>query len=93
LQQRMHENWNQHNDSLKKYYDPAKHDNLSYQFGNGEMATFGTVNEIPAKNLRMFQTATAVLSKFLWCIPLLFLFALSRRTRMRAVKPLSNKPH
>ncbi|MEO6488808.1 MAG: hypothetical protein ABIO04_02615 [Ferruginibacter sp.] len=90
LKQRMHESWNQNNDSLKKYYDPLKHDNLSYQFGNGEVPIFGPVNETPAKNLRLFQTATSLMSKFLWCIPLLLLLVISSRTRMRAVKPLGN---
>ena len=79
LSQRLHENWNQSNDSLKKYYDTAKHKDLSYQFGNGTKASFGTVNEIPAKRLRLFQSVTGVLSKILWCFPLIFLFIKRRR--------------
>lgn len=92
LGQRVHESWNGNNDILKKYYDPAKHKNLSYQFGDGQMADFGTVNEVPAKRLRLFQSTTAVLSKIMWCFPLIFLFARKRRTKMHAVRPVNNNP-
>lgn len=37
---------------------PAIHSNLSYQFGNGEMAHFGPVNEVSARNARLFQGIT-----------------------------------
>lgn len=82
LSQRVHENWKQSNDSLKKYYDVKKHADLEYQFGNGIKASFGTVNEKPAKKLRLFQSVTSVLSKTLWCFPLLFLFIRSRREKL-----------
>lgn len=86
LKQRLHENWNENNDSVKKYYDSTKHKNLSYQFGDGLKASFGPVNEVPAKRLHLFQSVTAVLSKILWCFPLLFLFIRHRREK------LSEKP-
>ena len=81
LQQRIHENWNGSNDSLKKYYDAAKHDNLSYQFGSGQNAKFRTINETPAARLRLFQSSTAVLSRILWIFPLVILFAKIRREK------------
>lgn len=92
LKERLHENWKGSNDSLKKYYAVNKHQNVSYQFGNGQQAIIGPINEIPAKNLRLFQGATAVMSKILWCFPLIFLYARKRRTKMYAVKPINNNP-
>lgn len=92
LNQRLHESWKESNDSLKKYYDVAKHSNLSYQFGNGKMATFGIVNETPAQRLSFFQSVTSILSKILWCVPMIFLFAKSRRRKMYAVKSTGKEP-
>ncbi|CAN5893709.1 hypothetical protein BH11BAC4_BH11BAC4_05220 [soil metagenome] len=94
LKQRIHESWNGNNDILKNYYDSSKHANLAYQFGNGVKAIFGPVNEIPAQHLRFFQSSTAVLSKILWCFPLIFLFAKSRKRnkKMHMVKPINNNP-
>ena len=92
LTQRLHESWKGNNDSLKKYYDTTWHHNLSFQFGHGQQASFGPVNEVPAQRLRLFQSSTAVLSKILWCFPLLFLFARRRNTKMHAVKPVNNDP-
>lgn len=85
LRQRLHENWNESNDILKKYYDTTKHKDLSYQFGNGVKASFGTVNEIPAKRLHLFQSITGVLSKILWCFPLMLLFIKNRRQKKVSV--------
>ena len=90
LSQRLHESWNGKNDILKQYYNPYIHQNLSYQFGNGQQASFGPVNEIPAQRLRLFQSSTAVLSKILWCFPLILLFAKKRNRKMYAVKPVNN---
>jgi len=90
LRDRLHQNWHESNDSLKKYYDANKHSNLTYQFGNGQKAEFGPVNEIPAQRLRLFQSATAVLSKILWAFPLIFVFVKKRKTKMHAVKPVND---
>ncbi len=87
LNQRLHENWKQSNDSLKKYYDSTKHKDLAYQFGNGIIAEFGPINEIPAKRLSLFQNVTTVLSKTLWCIPVLFLFIRKRRLKIQLASP------
>ena len=48
------------NDNLKSYYSPIIHHNLDYQFGNGQKAEFGPINEIPARNASLFQSATAM---------------------------------
>ena len=55
MAQRAHSNWKGYNDSLKPFYDAAIHPNLSYQFGNGQMAHFGPVNEVPARNARLYR--------------------------------------
>jgi hypothetical protein len=89
---RLEENWKGSNDSLKKYYNSSIHSNLDYQFGNKQMAVFGSVNEIPAQRAKLFQQTTAILSKYLWCIPLLFIFVKRRRPGMYAVKPVNHKP-
>lgn len=89
LSQRLHENWNASNELLKKYYPAEKHPNLSYQFGDGETAIFGEVNEVPAARLRFFQSSTSILSKTAWCFPLLLLFVRKRKPRMYAVKPVN----
>jgi hypothetical protein len=91
LAQRDHQNWKGNSDSLKKYYDKDKYPELSYQLGNNYTVEVGPVNDIPARNLNLFQNITAVLSKTAWCFPLLFLFV----RRKRPVSPtadLNSKP-
>ncbi|MEP7163122.1 MAG: hypothetical protein ABI741_00435 [Ferruginibacter sp.] len=90
ISQRAHEDWKESNDSLKKYYDATKHSSLSYQFGNGQKAEFGPVNEVPAQRLRWFQSATGLLSKILWCFPLIFLYAKRRSPKRQVVKPVND---
>ncbi|MFN8250087.1 MAG: hypothetical protein U0T68_14130 [Ferruginibacter sp.] len=91
LTQRIHENWNGDNDLLKQYYDSAKHHNLSYQFGDKQKAAFGTINEIPAQRLKLFQDTTSILSKIAWCFPLILLFATKRSRQTKAIAS-SRKP-
>jgi hypothetical protein len=91
IAQRMHEHWKGENDNLKKYYDPAIHPMLSYQFGNNQRVELGPVNEIPAQNASLFQGITSLLSKTLFCIPLfVLLWKTARRKSMYAVKPINN---
>ena len=92
LKQRLHESWNASDDCLKKYYDTTKHKNLSWQFGNGQTADFGPVNEIPAQRLNFFQKTTGMLSKILWCFPLLFLFVKNRISRKHPLKVAKSIP-
>lgn len=73
-QQRMESAWNHKGDALKKYYDKKRHKNLDYQFGTGQEAFVGPVNEVPARNVKSFHTATFILSKILWIFPLLLLY-------------------
>ncbi len=87
--QRSHEQWKGNNDHLKQFYTEENKSNLDYQFGKGETAQLGPVNEVPAKNARIFQGLTAVLSKCLWCVPLILAFVKRRRPYMYAVKPVN----
>ena len=92
LEQRSHEKWKGYNDSLKRFYNPATHNDLNYQLGNGVAAQYGAKNEIPAGNARFFQNVTSFLSKILWCCPLVFVFIKRRRPKMYAVKPVNHFP-
>lgn len=87
LTKRTREQWQGKNDNLKQYYDTTKYNDLAYQFGNGQIAEVGNVNEIPASNAKLFQGVTAFASKVLWCIPLLGLLKRKRQPFMYVVKP------
>jgi hypothetical protein len=71
--ERMERSWNHQNDLLKKYYSVNRFNDLDYKFGSGLTATNGPVAEVPASNARIFHSVTFVLSKLLWCFPLLLL--------------------
>ncbi|HMJ46890.1 MAG TPA: hypothetical protein VK498_06140, partial [Ferruginibacter sp.] len=71
---RRHQSWNGKGDKLKKYYDPAIHNNMDFQFGTNQYATIGMANEPPAPKLKIFQSVTSVLSRILWVFPLLVLY-------------------
>jgi len=80
IAQRNHSSWKGSNDSLKKYYDPAVHKDLDYQFGNGQSVINGQVNAAAAPNLSLFQKTSSIASKILWLIPfLLFLRSTIKR--------------
>jgi hypothetical protein len=87
--ERSHSNWKGDNDIIKQYYSTAHHQNLDYQFGRGEKAIYGAVNEIPAQRANFFQGFTSIVSKFLWMVPLVFAFAFRRKPYMYAVKPVN----
>jgi hypothetical protein len=89
MTQRVHCNWKGFNNNLKPFYDPAIHPNLGYQFGNGEIAHFGKIDEVPARNAGLFQGITGFLSKCLWCLPLIIVFARKKKPYMYAVKPVN----
>ncbi|MFT3682508.1 MAG: hypothetical protein QM791_19790 [Ferruginibacter sp.] len=72
--QRMETSWLLQGDSLKQYYNAAVHKDLDYQFGVGIKATTGTVNEIPAANIKIFHSLTAIASKLFWMLPLILLY-------------------
>jgi hypothetical protein len=80
--QRNLAHWQHNNDVLKQYYDKSRYTNLDYQFGNGQMAIVGAVNEVPAANVKKFHTLTHLASRTAWLLPLLLL-ALYYRHRFR----------
>ncbi len=92
IAERLHENWNGNNDKLKKYYSPAIHSNLDYQFGNKQETHYGVANEVPAQRAKLFQATTGFLSKILWCLPLALVFVKRRKPSMHAVKPVNENP-
>ncbi len=71
--QRMESSWKHQADLLKPYYDTKRYSDLDYKFGVGLTVTTGTINEVPAPRAKIFQAATGILSKILWCLPLLFI--------------------
>ena len=73
-EQRMETSWKHHSDTLKQYYDTFLFKDLNYIFGVGLTAPNGPVNQIPAPNARLFQATTRILSKIVWCVPLLLFF-------------------
>lgn len=88
-EQRLHQNWKGQGDSLKKYYDTTIHSNINLGFGTGIMASVNKPNEEQASNLKKLQSTTGILSKILWLIPILFMWAAKKRTfKMYAIKPL-----
>ena len=82
-EERLETNWKSSVDTLKKYYDTSRYKNLDYTFGKNIPLKFGPINEIPAPKARIFELATLVFSKSLWCFPLLFIFCGVRKSKMR----------
>jgi hypothetical protein len=92
LSERLHQNWQEQNDSLKKYYASSRHANLDYQFGHGQRAELGIINEVPAQNARLFQFITQLLSRIAWLIPLALIFV--RRPAFRKFRLFpAQEPH
>lgn len=71
--ERMQHSWNHQNDILKKYYNINRFNDLDYKFGTALTASLGPINEVPASNAKMFHSVTFVMSRILWCFPLLLL--------------------
>jgi len=86
--ERLEENWKCCADNLKKYYDTGRFKDLDWKFGKQLKVTFGTINETPAGNAKLFQSATSIFSRFMWCLPLLLVFYKSRRNAMANLKKL-----
>ncbi len=88
-EERLHQNWYGHADSLKKYYNTGIHPNLDAGFGTGLMAEVNKTNEEQAPNLKKLQVATGLLGKIFWIFPLVLLFLVRKRSfKMYAIKPL-----
>ena len=79
-EQRLEDNWKCCADNLKKYYDTSRFNDLDWKFGKNYKVTQGKINQSFAANAKIFQSATSVLSKIMWCFPLLLLFYKSRRS-------------
>lgn len=77
---RKEENWKCCADNLKKYYDTSRFKDLDWKFGKDLKVTTGTINETLAAHANIFQATTGVLSKILWCFPLLILVYKKRRS-------------
>ena len=75
---RLEENWSANTDSLKKYYDKSRFNDLDFKFGNACKPSFSSLNDKPAKNAKLFQTVTKYASRLLWIFPLLIIFFRSR---------------
>ena len=81
LEDRMHRNWRSENEKLKRFFPHADSAQLSYRFGNSEKATLGPVNHQPALRVRLFQNATATISKLAWIIPLSLIFVRRKKPK------------
>ncbi len=79
--ERLEENWKCCAENLKKYYDTSRFKDLDWKFGVNQNVTIGKINQTFAVNARVFQSSTSLLSKILWCFPLLLLFYPSRKTK------------
>lgn len=78
-EERLEENWKCCADNLKKYYDTTRFKDLDWKFGKNLKVTQDKVNQSYAGNARLFQSTTALLSRIMWCFPLLLLFYRSRK--------------
>ncbi|MCP9752905.1 hypothetical protein [Ferruginibacter sp. HRS2-29] len=79
-EQRMEESWHGRSDELKQFYDADQHGNMDYAFGTGLQPNYGSVNANPAPRLKIFHSITWLLSRTIWCLPLMLAFAKRRRT-------------
>ncbi|MFZ4057015.1 MAG: hypothetical protein ACOYKE_02700 [Ferruginibacter sp.] len=79
MEERRLSNWKHQSDALKPFYDTLRFKDLDFKFGIQQMATTGTINEIPAQHAHLFQTVTHYVSRMAWCIPLLLAFYRTRR--------------
>ena len=86
--ERLEENWKCCADNLKKYYDTSRFKDLDWKFGKKLTVTTGTINETPAGHAKMFQSATSIFSRIMWCFPLLIALYKSRRSAMANLKML-----
>jgi hypothetical protein len=89
-EQRKEQYWGSNADILKKHYDASRFTDLDYKFGNNLPAVMGTLNEIPAQNAKLFQSATSVFSKTAFLFPIVLLLFVKKRVRSKS-NPLVQK--
>jgi hypothetical protein len=88
-QQRLHQNWYVHADTLQKNYTPGGQAHLSSAFGIGPVTEVNKSNQEQSSRLNMLQAGTGVLSKILWLCPLVLAIATRKRSfKMYAIKPV-----
>ena len=86
--QRLEDNWKCCADNLKRFYDTSRFKDLDWKFGTNLKVITGKINDVPAGNAKIFQSATAFFSRIMWCFPLLLLLYWSRSTAMANLKKL-----
>ena len=87
-EERLESNWMCCGDYLKKFYDTTRFKDLDWKFGQNLIMTTGKINDTPAGNAKLFQSATGFASRIMWCFPLLFVLYRSRRNAMANLKKL-----
>jgi len=82
LQQREFSSWKGVAGNIKPFYlnKSTKAEVDAHLGGDTQLATIGPINEVPAKNLRLFQNITERLSKILFIIPLLVWYYRIKKT-------------
>lgn len=80
-QQRLEASWGDKADNLKPFYDTSRFKDLDWKFGKNLNVTHGKVNQKYARNVRLFQAGTSILSKTLWLLPLLIVFYRRRKKK------------
>ena len=86
VEQRLESYWGQKADNLKQYFDTARFKDLDWKFGKNLNVTHGRINQKYARNARLFQTTTSILSKILWVFPLIPLFYKRRNRQLPRYK-------
>lgn len=85
LEKRLHQNWNMDPAILKPYYNNEKYHDIGFALGIGsdQKVEMGAADAEPAPRAVLLQRITAVLSKIIWALPLLFLVYINYQNRKR----------
>jgi len=86
--QRLESNWKCCADNLKRFYDTSRFHDLDWKFGINLMVISGKINDTPAGNAKIFQSATAIFSRIMWLFPLFFVLYRSRRQVLSNLRKL-----
>ena len=80
-EQRLESYWGAKADNLKQYYDTNRFKDLDWKFGKNLEVTHSAVNQKFGNHVMIFHSVTAVLSKIMWCFPLLLIFYKRRKAK------------